>query len=198
MESLTVHIDVLGGSVPETSCLGESKDRSAKLLGLSAARLKALTGTSCHNEPRVPQWALTTDFPQARVANLLRDYVQPNSNSSLEEVANLILALLPVNAPYSAEVCSVAELAPAMSRDHSIDYSSAHILAADKRPKSSAQVNNQQSSRNAFPRKGIRVLKFSAPCRYHRFNELRCRLYQRCKPPNMLLGRAPLCACAVS
>lgn len=47
-----------------------------------------------------------TDYSAARVAAILRDFLQPDTKLSLQEAANSLLVLIPANASNNAEVCS--------------------------------------------------------------------------------------------
>lgn len=51
-----------------------------------------------------------TDYSAARVAAILRDFLQPDTDLSLQEAAKAILVLIPVNASGYAEVCSFGEI----------------------------------------------------------------------------------------
>jgi hypothetical protein len=46
----------------------------------------------------------TTSFTATKIADILRDVLQPDSAMSLEDAANSLLAVIPVNAPQSGEV----------------------------------------------------------------------------------------------
>lgn len=51
-----------------------------------------------------------TDYSEARVAAILRDFLQPDTKMSLKEVAKSLLVLIPPNASEHAEVCSFGEI----------------------------------------------------------------------------------------
>lgn len=51
-----------------------------------------------------------TDYTEAKVAAILRDFLQPDTKLSLHEAAGSLLALIPDNASEHAEVCSFGEI----------------------------------------------------------------------------------------
>jgi hypothetical protein len=52
----------------------------------------------------------TTDYSEEKVFEILNDYLQPDTTSSLHSAVHSILALLPENAPLSTEVWNVGEV----------------------------------------------------------------------------------------
>lgn len=52
----------------------------------------------------------TTAFSESKVFLILRDYLQPDSKTSLESAVQSILSLIPENASMSNEVCLVGEV----------------------------------------------------------------------------------------
>lgn len=55
-------------------------------------------------------WAGGTDYSDARVAAILRDFLQPDTKLTVLEAAKAILVLIPANASEYAEVCSFGEI----------------------------------------------------------------------------------------
>ncbi|KAK1762555.1 hypothetical protein QBC33DRAFT_461266, partial [Phialemonium atrogriseum] len=51
-----------------------------------------------------------TEFTQHKVAAILKDFLQPDSKTSLESAAKSLLVLIPTNASEHAEVCSFGEI----------------------------------------------------------------------------------------
>ncbi|KAH8898656.1 hypothetical protein GQ53DRAFT_836754 [Thozetella sp. PMI_491] len=51
-----------------------------------------------------------TDYSEAGVATILRDFLQPNTKLSPQDAAKSLLTLIPANAPGNAEVCSFGEI----------------------------------------------------------------------------------------
>jgi hypothetical protein len=47
-----------------------------------------------------------TNYSEAKVAAILRDFLQPDTKTSLQEAASFLLAPIPANASGHAEVCS--------------------------------------------------------------------------------------------
>lgn len=70
-----------------------------------------------------------TDYSEARVAAILRDFLQPETKLSLQEVAKSILVLIPANAAGNAEVFSFGEICVELAEQIPFDHPSQLKLA---------------------------------------------------------------------
>ncbi len=90
----------------------DSVDNAATYAGNSTPRHKGktrrrITSLFSSEKPLARNvWAGGTDYSEARVATILRDFLQHNTKMSLKETATLLLVLIPSNASEHSEVCS--------------------------------------------------------------------------------------------
>jgi len=63
-------------------------------------------------KPPLPRsvWAGGTNYSEAKVAAILRDFLQPDTKVAPKEAATSLLVLIPKNAAEHAEVCSFGEI----------------------------------------------------------------------------------------
>ncbi len=69
-------------------------------------------------------WAGGTGYTEAKVASILRDFLQPDSKISLKSAAETLLALVPPNASGNAEVFSFGEICVELAEQIPYDHSS--------------------------------------------------------------------------
>lgn len=84
-----------------------------KAKGICARVRSTFTSKSAFTSDRpLPRsiFAGGTDYSEARVAAILRDFLQPDTKLSLQEAARSLLVLIPANASEHAEVCSFGEI----------------------------------------------------------------------------------------
>lgn len=73
-----------------------------------ASWIRSLGQTRKHIGPS--RLAGTTNYTEANVAAILRDFLQPDAKMSLEAAAKSLLVMIPAHAPESAEVHSFGEI----------------------------------------------------------------------------------------
>lgn len=74
-------------------------------------------------------WTGRTDYTEAKMATILRDFLQPDSKVSLHEISREILALIPANAVNNAEVGSFGEICVELAEQIPYDHPSQLKLA---------------------------------------------------------------------
>lgn len=104
MSSLDLTVD----SVDNAASYGIS-DKPHKKPNIPGTWIKS---TLSRERPPLPRivWTGRTEFTQHKVAAILRDFLQPDSKTSLESAAKSLLLLIPTNASEHAEVCSFGEI----------------------------------------------------------------------------------------
>lgn len=99
MATLNLTVD----SVDNAAAYGINEKPKRKEKGISA-RVRSVFSSNTPLLRTIP--AGGTDYSEARVAAILRDFLQPDAELSLQEAAKSLLVLIPPNASGHAEVCS--------------------------------------------------------------------------------------------
>lgn len=96
-------LDLTVDSVDNAAAYGIDPTATRKAKGICARVWSIVTS----NRPltRITS-AGGTDYSEARVAAILRDFLQPDTKLSVQEAAESLLVLIPANASNNAEVCS--------------------------------------------------------------------------------------------
>lgn len=96
-------LDLAVDSVDNAATYGTHHTPKMKDTGI-AARIRSVFSSDRILPRNV--WAGGTGYTEAKVAAILRDFLQPDTKQSLHEAAVSLLALIPDNAAEHAEVCS--------------------------------------------------------------------------------------------
>lgn len=104
MSSLSLAIDAV-----DNASLCGIKDEPYKKPNMLKIWIKSILTRQRRPLPR-NLWTGRTEFTQPKVAAILRDFLQPDSKTSLESAVKSLLVLIPTNASGYAEVCSFGEM----------------------------------------------------------------------------------------